>query len=87
MISEKFTRKIVELGNDKTGLIVCMNALDEEKRSIRSFMRKYSNEPKEKGGGSGQERNKKLRRLKDRLGSLVEEREYVRLKLGQIKST
>jgi len=86
MLTECFTKKVTEIDYDKELLITFMNELDEEKRSIRSFMRKYSNEPKEAGGGVGSERYRKLRRLKDRLGFLIEEREYVRLRIGDLKA-
>jgi hypothetical protein len=85
MISEEFALKVAEIGFDKERLVELMNELDEEKRSIQSFMRMFSNEPKSEGGGAGPERYRKLRRLKDRRSFLIEEREHVRQKLGQIK--
>lgn len=59
--------------------------MDEEKRSIRSTMMMWSNETKEQGGLEGAERYRKLRKKKDRMSFLKEEREYVRQKLGQLK--
>lgn len=84
MVSQIFVLKVAELGEDRERLVALMNELDEEKRAIRSFMRQFSNEPKDAGGGAGPERYRKLRRLKDRLGHLIQEREYVRQKLGQL---
>lgn len=84
-ISQIFILKVNEISSNKDALIELMNQLDEEKRSIKSFMRKYSNEPKSENGGAGSERYIKLRRLKDRQSYLIIEREYVRQKLGSLK--
>ena len=84
-ISEEFAIKVSEILHSKKLLVDLMNQLDEEKRSIRSFQREWSNSPKDDGGLSGSGRYKKLRRLKDRMSFLIEEREYVRQKLGDLK--
>ena len=84
MISEEFVFKVAEIAHDKEALVALMADLDTEKRTIRGFMRKYSNEPKEMGGGAGPERYRRLRKLKARLGYLTEEREYVRNKIGEL---
>lgn len=83
-LSEEFILKVAEIAHDKTALINLMNELDEEKRSIRSFQRQFSSFPKCEGGLQGAERFKKLRRLKDRISFLIDEREYVRQKLGEL---
>lgn len=83
-LSQEFVLKVAEISHSKPELINLMNELDEEKRSIRSHMRQWSNEPKEEGGLHGPERYRKLRKLKDRLSFLIEEREYVRQKLGEL---
>ena len=85
MISESFILKVAEISHDREKLVELMNTLDEEKRSIKDFMRKYSNSPKTEGGGAGAERFKKLRRIKARQSFLIEEREYVRQMLGEMK--
>lgn len=46
----------------------------------------WSNETGEENGLTGSERYKKLRRVKDRLSFLIEKREYLRLKLGELKT-
>lgn len=84
-ISEEFAIKVSEISHSKKLLVDLMNQLDEEKRSIRSFQREWSNSPKDDGGLSGSGRYKKLRRLKDRMSFLIEEREHVRQKLGDLK--
>ena len=85
-LSEEFVTKVSTISHNKKSLIELMNQLDQEKRQIRSFMRQYSNEPKEDRGLSGSDRYKQLRRMKDRLSFMVEEREYVRKKLGDLKA-
>ncbi len=50
-VSQQFVLKVSEISSDKNALLDLMNQLDEEKRSIKSFMRQYSNEPKQEGGG------------------------------------
>lgn len=39
MISEAFALRVSEMGSDREQLVALMNELDEEKRSIRSFIR------------------------------------------------
>ncbi|HFD12884.1 MAG TPA: hypothetical protein ENJ32_10520 [Crenotrichaceae bacterium] len=86
MLSEEFVTKVSAISHDQQKLIELMNQLDEEKRSIRSAQRKWSNSEKSDGGLAGSGRYKKLRRLKDRLSFLIEEREYVRQTLGKLKA-
>lgn len=85
-LSEEFVLKVSEIGHSKPLLIQLMNELDEEKRSIRSVQRMCSNDSKDGGGLTGPERFRKLRKLKDRISFLIEEREYVRQKLGNLNS-
>ncbi len=85
MLSEEFITKVSAVSGDQQKLIELMNQLDEEKRSIRSAQRKWSNSEKGDGGLAGSQRYKTLRRLKDRLSFLIEEREYVRQILGKLK--
>lgn len=85
MLSEEFVTKVSKISRDQTQLIELMNQLDAEKRSIRSSQRKWSNSQKDDGGLSGSQRYKTLRKLKDRLSFLIEEREYARQKLGDLK--
>lgn len=84
-ISEKFALKVSNISNDQEKLIHLMNDLDEEKRLIRSAQRKWSNSEKEEGGLSGSQRSNKLRKLKDKISFLIEEREYVKQKLANLK--
>lgn len=85
MLSEEFVTKVSAISHDQQKLIDLMNELDEEKRRIRSAQRKWSNSEKQDGGLAGAERYKRLRRMKDRLSFLIEEREYVRQTLGKLK--
>lgn len=84
-MSQLIANKLEEAGNDKATLIRLMSELDEEKRRLRDALRKYSNETQGQGGLAGRERFAKLRRMKARLGFLIEEREAIRRKLGQLK--
>jgi len=81
---QSFMNRLLET-HDKASLIAWMNELDQEKRAIKQAMRRYSSETPENGGLSGSQRYSKLRRMKDRLEHLKEEREAVRLKLGKLK--
>ncbi|MCG7878893.1 MAG: hypothetical protein AB2669_07160 [Candidatus Thiodiazotropha endolucinida] len=83
-LSEEFVLRVSEISHSKKMLVDLMNQLDEEKRSIRSFQRQWSNDTKNNGGLHGPERYRKLRKLKDRISFLIEEREYVRQKLGEL---
>jgi len=85
MLSEEFVTKVSAISHDQQQLIELMNQLDEEKRIIRSSQRTRSNSEKGDGGLAGSKRYKTLRKLKDRISFLIEEREYVRQTLGELK--
>ena len=85
MLSEEFVTKVLKISNNQQQLIELINQLDEEKRIIRSSQRNWSNSEKDDGGLAGAKRYKTLRRLKDRISFLIEEREYVRQALGELK--
>ena len=85
-IKEEFASKVAGISHDQERLIELTNDLDEEKRLIRSAQRKWSNSEKEEGGLSGSQRAKKLRKLKDKVSFLIEEREYVRQQLKKLNS-
>lgn len=84
MINEAFAQRVAAIAHDREALLALMAALDAEKRQIRSFMSKYSNSLPEQGGLAGSERMRKLRRMRDRLSFLTEEREYARQALGRL---
>lgn len=83
-ITEGFANRVANVAHSKSQLIDLMNELDVEKRSIRSYMTLWSSAPKEDGGLAGSKRSLKLRSMRDREGFLIEEREYVRQKLGEL---
>lgn len=85
-ISEEFASKVAGISHDQDKLIQLINDLDEEKRLARSFQRNWSNSEKEEGGLSGSQRSKKLRKLKDKVSFLIEEREYARMQLKKLNS-
>lgn len=84
-LSEQFVLRVSEIAHNRKALIDLMNQLDEEKRAIRSNQRKWSNDTKDNGGLHGVERTRRLRKTKDRISFLIEEREYVRKKLADFK--
>ena len=84
-VSLEFMERVATIESDREKLLELMNEIDAERRLIKSRMRKFSNSPREQGGWTGAGRYDKLRKLKDRLSFLYEEREYVRSKLGQLK--
>ncbi len=84
-ISEEFISKVAGISHDQDKLIQLINYLDEEKRVTRSFQRNWSNSETGEGGLSGSQRSKKLRKLKDKVSFLIEEREYVRQQLKKLK--
>lgn len=83
-MNQTIVKKLEDIGNDKATLVTFMNELDEEKRRLRDALRKYSNEAYGQSGLKGRERFGKIRRMKAKLGYLVEEREALRKRLGQI---
>ncbi len=85
MLSEEFVTKVSIISRNQQHLIDLINQLDEEKRMLRSSQRNWSNSEKDDGGLAGSKRYKTLRKLKDRISFLIEEREYVRQTLGELK--
>jgi len=85
-VSLEFMEKVAAIDSDREKLLALMNELDAERRLIKSRMRQFSNSPREEGGWVGSSRYVKLRKMKDKLSFLLEEREYVRSKLGRLKA-
>lgn len=83
-LSQEFAQRLVDAGNDQKTLRSMLSSLDEEKRSIKSALSQLSSEP-EGPYARGRERQVKIRRMKDKISFLTEEREAVRQKLGRIK--
>lgn len=83
-LSQEFAQKLQDAGNNQTALVALMNSIDEEKRSIKSALSQLSSEPHE-ALARGRERQTKIRRMKDKISFLTEEREIVRAKLGRMK--
>lgn len=83
-LSQEFAQKLEEAGSDQKALASLMNEIDETKRSIKSALSQLSSEPNGQHA-RGRERQVKIRRMKDKLSFLTEEREIVRQKLGRIK--
>lgn len=80
-----FLDKLDEAGFDKSKLTALLNELDETKRSIRSQLSQLSSEPTE-STPVGRERQTRIRKMKDKISFLTEEREIVRSRLGEIKT-
>ncbi len=83
-VSLEFMEKVAALSSDREKLLALMNELDANKRSIKSRLRRMSSEPDGKFG-RGRERQVQIRKMRDKLGFLTVEREYVRRILGQLK--
>lgn len=83
-ITEGFANRVAAIAHSKSQLLDLMHELDAEKRSIRSYQTLCSNAPQEDGGLAGSKRFLKIRSMRDRVGFLIEEREYVRQKLGEL---
>ncbi len=71
-------------GCNQKKLLSLMNNLDAEKRSIKSHLSRLSSEPDEQYA-HGKDRQILIRRMKDKISFLTEERDLVRRKLGQLK--
>ena len=85
-VSLEFMEKVARIETDREALLALMNEIDAERRLIKSRMRMFSNSPREDGGWVGSSRYANLRKLKDKLSFLLEEREYVRGRLGRLKN-
>ena len=83
-MNPEFADKLQEAGNNKDKLVALLNEIDETKRAIKSSLSQLSSEPDEKTA-KGRDRQGKIRRMKDKLSFLTEEREIVRVKLGRLK--
>lgn len=84
-MDQEFLYKLDSAGFDKKKLTALLNELDETKRSIRSQLSQISSEPNETTP-VGRERQTRIRRMKDKISFLTEEREIVRKRLGEIKT-
>jgi seryl-tRNA synthetase len=84
-VNEEFAEKLQEAGVDQNKLVGLMNEIDETKRSVKSHLSQLSSERNEENA-TRPERQKKIRKMKDKMSFLTEEREVVRSKLGTIKA-
>jgi len=81
-----FEERIIECGNDRDKLLAFMYELDAEKRSLKSRLSQLSSEP-DGEYARGRKRQTNIRKIKDKISFLTEEREFVRKKLGSIKTS
>lgn len=70
--------------DSRESLVLIMADIDAEKRVIKSALSRLSSEPDEKTA-KGRNRQTLIRKMKDKIGFLTEQRELVRSKLGRIK--
>ncbi len=82
--NQAFLDKLEQARNSREQLTALMAEIDETKRALKSHLSQLSSEPTEKHA-RGRERQALIRRIKDKLSFLTEEREMVRARLGQIK--
>ena len=83
-MNQLFLKQLEQAGFDKSKLTALLNELDGTKRSIRSQLSQLSSEPNE-STPVGRERQKRIRKMKDKISFITEEREIVRRRLSQIK--
>lgn len=83
-VGQEFAEKFAQAGSNRNALLELMADIDQEKRSVKSALSQLSSEPDERHA-KGRQRQEKIRRLKDKMSFLTEEREMVRVKLGQLK--
>jgi len=83
-VHQNFTITLQACGKDKNKLSALLSEIDAEKRSLKSLLSRLSSEP-ERSYGRGRERQVKIRKMKDKLSFLTEEREAVRERLGTMK--
>ncbi len=79
-----FAERLAAAGWSKIDLLVLMNELDDEKRSLKIALRRIAQDPQYSMTGMGRERQNKERRIKDKERYLIEERETVRQRLGRL---
>ncbi|MCG6200796.1 hypothetical protein [Psychromonas antarctica] len=84
-MSQVFTQKLLDAGYDPIALKQLLSAIDADKRAIKSALSQLSSEPAE-NMARGRERQTRIRKMKDRISFLTEEREIVRVRLGDIKA-
>ena len=84
-MNPEFAEKLQSASHSHDELVALMADIDAEKRSIKSALSQLSSEPDERFQG-GRERQVKIRRMKDKISFLTEERELVRKKLSRIKT-
>lgn len=84
MNEQEFSERFHDAGLDKKKLLQMLHELDASKRSIKAALRKYAQDPDCQIHGT--ERKILERKLKDKEGYLIERREIVRDRLGQIKT-
>ncbi len=82
---QEIAQQLTNCAGNRQSLLALMEALDEENRSIKRRLRRFSSEPAQKGN-HGRERQVQIRRMKDKLAFLKEERAAVKNALGQLKA-
>jgi predicted nucleic acid-binding Zn-ribbon protein len=83
-MAQEFSEKLAKAGADSKALSSLMAEIDSEKRSVKSKLSQLSSEP-DSQFVKGKDRQVLIRRMKDKMSFLTEEREQIRQKLGQIK--
>lgn len=83
-MSQVFTQKLADAGYNQIALKALLEEIDSDKRGIKSALSQLSSEPND-NSLKGRDRQVKIRRMKDKQSFLIEEREQVRARLGEIK--
>lgn len=82
-MTPEFLDQLDAAGYNREKLIELMHGIDEQKRSIKSYLRQLSSEPTE-NTPRGRERQTLIRRALDKQRFLKDERELVRNRIGKI---
>ncbi len=83
-MNPEFAAKLQLASHSHDELVALMADIDAEKRFIKSALSQLSSEPDERFQ-RGRERQVKIRRMKDKMSFLTEEREIIRKRLSRMK--
>lgn len=84
-LDSAFFDRLQSAGRDRKLLIALMGSIDVDKRAVKSELSRLSSEP-DPELSRGRARQTKIRKLRDRLSFLTEQRQLVQNKLSQINS-
>ena len=84
-MSQAFAQRLADADYNQDDLKKLLGEIDADKRAIKSALSQLSSEPDE-NMARGRERQTRIRKMKDKISFLTEDREVVRARLGEIKA-